>query len=274
MSFLEKHFVDYQGSTRGVGLMRIFIALALWSRWGAELAWYNAVAPDKIVLSTVFWVTTTLMLFGVWSRLSTALTACTLWFMSQVYGLNWGVEAWTHHHTNLLVIGTTFLAMTDCGRSLSMDRAWALMQQSKGGPTPVAEWGSLLGARLIGLQISTLYLWSAWDKTSWDFISGGRLENLFLYYYWPQWPATPLVHEGFVFSSVFVVAAELVLPIVLWMPSQLKWALPFVFVFHGMLYLALPVNTFTVTMYVLMLAFVPPAWVHDGLDQMLGREPS
>ena len=106
-----------------------------------------------------------------------------------------GREPWTHHHTYLLAVAALLIALTPCGRSYSVDRYLAVMRAGHAGLPPPAERGNLWGLRLIVVQLSVLYFFSAFDKTSYAFLSGARLEQIFLWYYagsdYPGMPGLP-----------------------------------------------------------------------------------
>lgn len=129
-----REFLGREGSTRSAALIRIGLALLLWTRFAADLAPWAAPTPGRILLGASFYLASTLMLVGAWSRWTTAWTGATLLVM--VYGVGpRGMEPWIHHHTTLLAHATTLLAFTACGRSLSLDRWWGLRRAlGRGGP--------------------------------------------------------------------------------------------------------------------------------------------
>ena len=92
---------------------------------------------------------------------------------------------WAHHHVYLLAVACLLLAMTDCGRSYSIDRLRAVNAAGRAQPMrdDPLEYGSLLGQRLIALQLSAMYFWTAIDKTDRAFLSGERLEQTFTWIY-------------------------------------------------------------------------------------------
>ena len=64
-----------EGSTRGAAILRILLALLLWTRWGTDVAPFVEASPPRLLLAASFYISTTLMLLGVYSRLSTAWAA-------------------------------------------------------------------------------------------------------------------------------------------------------------------------------------------------------
>ncbi len=79
-------------------------------------------------------------------------------------------------------MAVTLLALTPCGRSYSVDRYLAVVRAEKSNQPPPEERGNLLGLRLMVVQLTVLYFFSALDKTNFGFLSGARLEHIFLYY--------------------------------------------------------------------------------------------
>lgn len=72
-------------------------------------------------------------------------------------------------------------------------------------------------------------------------------------------------------NAVGTVVLELALAFLLWIPRLQKWVIPVAIIFHALIYYTLPVRTFTVTMWLLFLAYVPPASVHAVTEIVHGR---
>ena len=130
-----------------------------------------------------FFVATALLFVGYHSRVAAVWAGMVGLAMYQYFGHELGREPWTHHHTYLLAVAALLIALTPCGRSYSVDRYLAVMRAGHDGLPPPPERGNLWGLRLIVLQLSVLYFFSAFDKTSYAFLSGARLEQIFLWYY-------------------------------------------------------------------------------------------
>jgi Vitamin K-dependent gamma-carboxylase len=261
-----------EGSTRPLGLMRVAVAAIVWSRFASELLPYRDLSPDRLALGAAFYLSTAAMFVGWQTRLSTFASAVVLCVMVYGYGRRWGVEPWVHHHTTLLAISTVLLALTPCGRSFSLDRWLAVRRAERGGGPAPAERGELWATRLIALQVSTLYFWSAYDKSSGPFLSGDRLEQIFVELYWvsdgilPAW-----AQAGFTCAALVTVALEYALAFGLWVPRLRPWLLVAGVALHGLFFVFLPVSTFSVTMVALYLAFLDPDRFHAGVDRWLGR---
>jgi hypothetical protein len=116
-------------STRYIGIMRIALALQLWSRYGYELHLVSKTLPIyHYETGLLFQILTFFMAIGLWAQLSTFLSGVLALALYYYFGLVLGVEAYTHHHTCLLAFATFFLGFTPCGRSYSLDRLLALQR--------------------------------------------------------------------------------------------------------------------------------------------------
>jgi hypothetical protein len=185
-----------------------------------------------------------------------------------VFGVYGDLEGWTHHHTWLLCAATTLLCLTPCGGSFSLDRIRAVREARARGEAPPEERGPVWGLTLIALQVSAVYAWSAWDKTSWSFLSGMELERIFVHVYTgfrPDWPAVPVL-AGLAWMTW---AIEWVLPVGLFV-RRLQWLLiPLGIVLHALFYVLLPVGPFSLTMILLYLAYLDPDAVHSATGRVL-----
>ncbi len=258
---------DFVGSTRPAALMRIGIALIIFARFGAEVSLFNATSSSGVALGLAFFMVATMMLVGYMSRLASAMTGLALLGMYFIGGAALAVPGWAHHHVYLLAIASILLALTPCGASYSVDR---LRELGHGGAPP--ERGYLWGQRLIALQLSALYFWTAVDKTDWAFLSGQRLEQIFVWTYTGRalelfliWP--PLL----ALLSIIVVAVEYWLAVAILVPRWRRFALPVGIGLHGTFYLLLPVDTYSITAITLYLALLDPDAVHRFIDRIQGH---
>ena len=258
--------VDTEGSSRSSALIRIGLAMLFWSRWAGELLLYRDQSPIGLFLAANFFVATMLLFLGYHSRIAAVWAGSVGLAMYYYFGFQLGREPWTHHHTYLLAVAALLIALTPCGRSYSLDRYLAVMRAERMGVAPPAERGNLWGLRLIVVQLSVLYFFTALDKTSYAFLSGARLEAIFLWYYaGSDYPA------GLAWLATIVSLAVVVLE------YGLAFGLPFRatrrylvlpgLAFHAIIYLALPVYTFSATMALLYLAYFDA----DAVDKVIAR---
>ncbi len=262
------------GSTRALGLVRVLLALVVWSRWAGDVSPYIEASPQRVVLAVAFFASSTSMAVGWYSRASTAATGVVVCTMVLWFGRVQGVEDWTHHHPTVLAILVLLLALTPCGRSFSLDRYLAVGRTRAAGEPPPDEVGDLWAADLLCLQVCTLYLWSAVDKTTWAYVSGARLEQLLMQYYvGSDWPELPLLQAVLAMVAVAVLLLEYVLVVGLWVPRLRRWLIPLGLAMHGLFYVLIPVSTFTVTMWTVYLLFLDPDVVHRSVDRLVATGP-
>jgi hypothetical protein len=151
----------------------------------------------------------------------------------------------------------------------------ALRRAERTGEAPPPEHGRLWALRLIGLQLSAIYFWAAFDKTDWAFLSGQRLEQTLIWVHsgrpleeWLLW--APFL----VAASVAVVVLEYALAFAIHVRRWLWFVLPIGIMLHAAFYLLLPVDTYSITMVALYLALLDPNAVHRCLDRMQGHAPA
>ena len=265
---------ELPASTRSVGLLRFFWGLILWARWADELLPFRRLEWSHWILSVVFFLGTTGMVIGLFSRLSCLVAGVTTLAMVFVLGHQMGNEPWTHHHTTFLAVVTFILAFTPCGRSFSVDRWLAIGRAERLGRSWPEELGNVWAVRLIGLQLSAIYFWGAIDKARWAYLGGDRVEQPLMYLYvgsdfpgeWFHWLAIVIA-----FSTVTL---ELTLTFGLWIRRVQVPLMAAGLAFHAGLYYFLPVTVFSIASMVAYLAYFHPDDVHRALDRMLSRGPA
>lgn len=268
---LVAFFLLDEGSTRPVALIRLGLVPLLWSKWGGDFLLYLDKPLHQQLVGLSFYLSTPLLFFGVWTRFAAAWAGLTLLAIYYWIGHVDGVEPYVHHHTGLLALATALLALTPCGRSLSFDRWFALRRaRGRGGAAP-PEHAPLWGQRLLALQVSVLYFATTWDKLTPPFLSGVRLQHHFMYLYlgsnYPAGSWYPVLCQVLAVTTVILEGA---LAVGLWIPRVRRVVLPLGMLFHGILYVTLPVSTFSLTMWLLYLAFLDPARVHRFVDTLVG----
>jgi hypothetical protein len=245
-----------EGSTRSCALLRIGLCLTVWTRWAQELLLFRHLADGLWPMCILFFVATTLALVGLFTRISVALSALVTLFLVYYMGHFLGHKAYVHHHTTLLAWSMVWLAFTPCGRSYSVDRWLHLQRELRTGQPAPAEKGNLWGLRLMALQVSSLYLWTAIDKCNAGFLSGARLAHYTMEFYTGSSP----IDDG-VLGACFMLIAL----------CTRRFLVPAGILLHGVFYTALNVSTFTVNMWLLYLAFHDSEQIHRLLDQLHGR---
>lgn len=266
---------EHEGSTRAVGLLRIALAAIVLARYGREVGLFAADSAGSVFLAGYVYVLAAMMFVGLYTRVVTTLLAITLVVMYVVFGFGLGRSGWNHHHAYILMISVVFLTFTPCDRSYSLDRYLAVRRAEAEGLQLPAEYGRLWATRLIGLQMSALYFWTAVDKTDWAFLSGQRLEQILVWHYSGR-PLEDVVLWGpfLVAASVTVVVVEYLLPVAIHMRRWQPLAVPVAIAMHAVFYMFLPVLTYSITMIALYLVVVDPAAVHRFTERMQGHAPA
>lgn len=262
-----------EGSTRALGLLRIGLAAQAWCRWGRDFLPFRDAQPSHVAIGLAFLVGSLGMFAGFWSRVSTALTGAALLCVYFWIGHHDGDNAYTHHHTWLLTLAICILAMSPCGRSYSLDRYLAVRRAERQGLPEPEERGELWPTRLIATQVSLVYFWGAYDKCTPSFLDGTRMVHHYMSLYSGSDYPGAWIEPVMRCNAIGTVALEFSLAFVLWIPRWQKWTIPVAILFHALIYYTLPVRTFTVTMWLLFLAYVPPARVHAFTETVHGRRP-
>jgi hypothetical protein len=261
-----------EGSSRSSALIRIGLVLLIWARWADEMTFFGQSSSVGILVGLNFFLATTLMLLGWHSRLAATWTATTLFGMYYYGGFVLGIEPWTHHHTYLLAMATLLVACTPSGASYSLDRWIAVRSAERNRTPPPPESGNIWGLRLMGLQLSLMYFWAAVDKTTVAFLSGERLEAIFMFFYTGSYPQWPGFHALMVFLSITTVLLEYALAFGLAFERSRRFLLIPGIAFHAILYVLLPVATFSATVCLLYLAYLRTDTVHAIIDKLQGKE--
>jgi hypothetical protein len=140
------------------------------------------------------------------------------------------------------------------------------------GHAPPDEHGGLWGLRLIQVQVFCIYFWSVVDKLNPVYLAGERMQHVVMWYYtgsgYPEWAGFLWLCRGMAWGSLL---AEAALAFGLFVPRLLKSLVPLGVLLHGLFYILFPVSTFSLNMILLYLAFVPVAWVHGAVDDMVGN---
>ncbi len=263
-------FLARETSTRSAALLRVIFPLLWWTRLGNELLPVRDLDPARLVLSLNFFASTSLMLIGWKSRWTTAWVGLTVLVATYGFAGDPDVGNWGAHHVTFLAHCTVLLALTPCGRSFSLDR-WLLLRECRArSVAPPPERGPTWGLGLIALQTSTVYAFGAWDKTSWPFLSGQRLEHIFRSLYWGADPIEiPGIGLFFVCVAVGVVVVEYGLAVTLFLPRFQRASIAVGLVLHALIYLLLPVRIFTLATWATYLAYLDPDRVDEALRPLL-----
>lgn len=262
--------LDGEGSTRSAALIRIGLALNLWARFGSELSVWQARSPVGTALAVVFWLSSGAMLVGAWSQITALIAGLCVSLMIAAWPTLGGDEGWSHHHVVLLATATILIAMAPCGRSYSLDRWRALRKAAAAGDPPPREHGPWWALRLIVIQLTVVYFFTALDKSHLAFLSGARIEHYFLTYYWgSEPPRNAWWHWLCAAIGTGTLLLEYSLCVGLPFARTRRYLVWPGIALHGVFYLVLPVRTFTATVWVMYLAYFDPDEIHRVIDRDL-----
>lgn len=262
---------QYVGSTRSSALIRIGLVFIIWTRFAYEQLPYRYEFGWQTLFSLAFYISTLLMLIGYKSQISTFCAGVLTFSFYYYFGLVLDVEPYTHHHTYWLGMATILCSLTPCGKSYSLDR-WMAIKSARESSQPIPdEYGNLWGLRLMVVQLTMMYFWSAYDKTHVGFLGGDRLEAIFMKYYigstfyqWEEWEWV------FSFAAWLVVLLEYALA--LFMPfkrTRKYFVLPGI-ALHLCFYVTLPVFTYSITVLLLYLSYFDAGQIHELIDEVSG----
>jgi hypothetical protein len=183
-------------------------------------------------------------------------------------------DPWVWNSGDVVVrIEALVMALSPCGAALSLDQArsgerfWSAQQRP--------QWA----VRLLQLQMSLIYLASALSKlngTSWPqgtAVSYAlRLPDLVLLSA-PHWVTnSPLLMNVATWGTLVL---ELALGLLVWNRRLRPWVLAVGVVMHTIIMITIAVGFFTLAMFVLYLAFIPPETVErlaSNIKRLLRRE--
>lgn len=254
-----QHWMNREGDTLSLAFVRIGSVAVLWSRWGGDLRLLAYREPERMVLATITLTASFFLAVGLFTRASAWITAIGSAWVLYKLGYVDGIDDFVHHHTQAMVIGLVILAMTPCGRSLSVDRWLALRRAEKAGTPPPPSTGPVWAVLLFSLHLAAIYLWGTQSKLTSLYLSGTSFEHQLSYIYTGSHGLPDPGLRNFLAVNAWVsVALEAFLAVAFlfrkWLVPALVVAVPF----HAFIYATLPVATFTATMFVLYLAAMDP----------------
>lgn len=228
---------------------------------------------EQAVVMACFFVSTTALLFGYFSRTAAAAAGVTLLYVYYAWGVAAENPSWMHHHQYLQTVVILLLALAPSGASYSVDRALAVHRARQSGAPEPEERGPLFAVRLIALQLSVVYVFSALDKTTWAFLSGDRLQHYYARFYGASDTPSSAAFEVLTAAlAVAVVGLEYALGLGLFVRRLQRFLIPAGLLLHGVFYLALPVGTFSVACAAIYLAYLDPEDVHRFTEGPRRRE--
>jgi hypothetical protein len=253
-----------EGSGRTLGLMRILVALMAWARFADRFTFHPRATVLQACAAACFYLFSTLMLLGQWSRLSTAVTAGVL-----LYGYH--ARGFTSHNMQLLDLTALVLAFTPVGCTYSLDRHWALGRAEREGKPAPGEVIPLWSTWLPAILLSSVYLSTFLNKTDLEFLSGERLQAILAGHY-----TGAAYLDGKVWSiavqafSIAVWLVEGALVFGLLIPRLRAWLMAAGAFMHFCFYTLFRIYAFSANMVMLYFAFVPKAKIAGAIDRLCG----
>lgn len=256
--------IDYRGSSRSTGLIRLGLPLLMWARFGTDMLPLRALETAQFNFRILFFISTFAMAVGFFTRWACAASAICV-------GVIYFFHPYAAHHTYLLMVATAFLMLTPAGKSYSVDRWLALKRAARENTPPPAEWGNLTGLRLITCQLLAIYFWGACSKMTPSFFNGERIQGYLAEFYGGiDFEAVPGFEWLCALAGSGLVIFEGALVVGLVEPRLRRFFIPAGIAFHLLIYVLVPVHTFSATMILLYLALIPADDVHRWLDWMQG----
>ena len=271
-ALIWRTFLDWAvgtvGSSRSSALIRIGLVFIIWARFAADQQFFVIELGWRTIFSVMFYLFTFGMLIGYITRICTFIVGLLVFFIYNYFGLFLG-ETQVSSHMYWLGIAPLLLSLTPCGKSYSLDRWFAVQQAAKKDHPPPLEQGNLWGLRLIVIQLSMMYFWTALDKLQADFISGDRLEAIFMSLY-NNMVDVEQASWAFILLALIIIVLEFFLAFGMPFSGTRRYLVIPGLLMHALFYALLPVKTYSITIMLLYLAYFDANIVHRIIDEMSG----
>lgn len=221
---------------------RFVIVAAAWSDLAAAFLPLRQLSVFHFICAIIFYLTSFSMIIGRSTRLSGIAFGLFILFSRFYLGLHLGIEDFDHHHLTLLGILSCLISIvTDSKNNLNLKVYRALA--------------------------SSIYLYAALDKLGPHWLSGIQVQSILIKLYWGS-VSIPSWSESFslIFSRILILV-ELALTVIVWFPKYAKISLRFALLLHILIYLAVPVASFSVLMIMLWALAYPDDWSEAWLNQ-------
>lgn len=267
-------FFGAEVSTRSLGMLRILIAATVLFQFTSP--WVSHRVDDlagTLLLTWTMFVSAGFVLFGFKTRLTTATLALSFAIVHLYYGVELGDERFAEPVLAFQVC--VVLALTPCGRSLSVDRALEVRAARRDGREPAAERMQWWRLELFVLQTASVYFWATYDSCGPAWLSGEWLEYYFVEFYGRSdtlvlapWLHSVAVAAAWVltffgFALAFGLMIRRARPYLGAVAAILQFVVLLVF---SVTYYS---SCFTIMMLVVLVACLPPQRTHDFLTPLL-----
>jgi uncharacterized membrane protein YphA (DoxX/SURF4 family) len=268
-------FATEQVSSRPLALVRVFVPLTITFQFASP--WVTHRMDDvtgAMLLGWLMFASCWGVLLGIKTRISAAVLALAFAGLHFYYGFELGDARFTE--PILVLQAVVLLAITPCGRSLSIDRGLEVRRARAEGRAPPPERMHRWQLELFVLHLALIHLWGAIDMSDAAWLRGEGIERYYLDFYgvsdslvssaWVHPLAVALAWLGLVGcwavalgllirplrSYLMGVAVGLEVAVyLLWSPT-----------YHD--------SCFTLMMLALLLSCLPPARTHQAISLALG----
>ena len=265
-SLLKRNF-DKEASTRSSALLRIGLVFLAWSCFANRLIIYRTFqSPDWFLLGLMFFIFSGMLCIGWRTKFSNVGLALVLNVMVFYLGVKDNYFTFRTYPATLITMSLTWLCFLPSGKSFSLDRYITISKIKDQKNIIPKEIGQVWALNLIRLQVAVVYLFAAIDKSYLDF--NERLEQILQSAYFGSY----LPWEGLRFIilliSLLTILILYLLAFGLFIKRWHRWLMPIGIIFHILIYVLIPVRTFSLTMILLYIAFLDPDDVHYFLKRI------
>jgi hypothetical protein len=256
-------------SSRPLGLFRIFGTLTIILEFTSTWAPHRLdEIPGSLLLGWIMLISAWFVLVGYKTRWFSASMALAAAGLHLYYGVH--MDNYLLYKPVQMFQVTVLLAIAPCGRSLSFDRAIEVRKARAEGREPWPETVPWWMVELFILQIASVYLWAAYNKSDDKWLRGERMER-----YWVEWygGSDSLVYSSLVHPiAVFLAWATTILEYVLAFGLLSRRARPYLMWGGVMLHVGIlfmfSVTYFSLKMLLLLGLCLPPKAVHEFVGRI------
>jgi hypothetical protein len=169
-------------SSRSLGLVRIVVGLMIWEQFTSP--WCGHRMDDHagtLVLAWIVLLGVWLVIWGLWTRFATVAVALAFAGIHLYYGVHLDDAKLADPILEFQLVA--LLALTPCGRSLSIDRALELRRAKNEGRPPRPERAPWWTLELFLIVVASMFFWLGWSSLDDDWLSGAFYERLVLHWY-------------------------------------------------------------------------------------------
>ncbi|HVI03479.1 MAG TPA: HTTM domain-containing protein [Enhygromyxa sp.] len=261
-----------QVSSRSLGLIRILTCLDIIFEYASP--WVSHRVDNELEILVLTWIvflSNWFVLVGYKTRIASAILFCSFGVLHLWYGQWLGMNMFRQPVQMFQVI--TVLALAPSGRSLSIDRALEVRRAKREGRAPPPEQLSYWVLDVLAVEVAAIYLWAGLDKTDPAWFRGERMEHYYMFWYGSSDSLiyTPWIHEISVVMAWATTILELSLAFGLVFRRTRYYVVWGGFVLHIGILFYFAVTYFSMMMMTVLIACIPPKWVHDFIS-LIGQD--